>query len=48
MTATPTSVVTSAVSGLDSDMLTVAAAGVGIGATVLVVRKGWRLVKGFF
>lgn len=48
MTATPTSVVTNAVDGIDSDMLVVAAAGVGIGATILVVRKGWRLIKGFF
>lgn len=47
MAATPVGVVTDAVSGLQGELLTVAAAGIGIGAVIFAVRKGWTLVKGF-
>lgn len=43
-----TDVITDAVTGLQAELLTVAGAGVAIGVAVLVVRKGYRLVKGFF
>lgn len=46
MAATPVSTVTGAVSGLDTDLLTVAGVGIGIGATVFAVRKGWKVVRG--
>lgn len=48
MTApTPVSIVTDAVDGLQGDLLSVAAVGLGIGAVIFAVRKGWRLVKSF-
>lgn len=48
MTApTPVSIVTGAVDGLQDDLLAVAAVGLGIGAVIFAVRKGWRLVKSF-
>lgn len=48
MTApTPVSVVTDAVGGLETDLLSVAAVGLGIGAVIFAIRKGWRLVKSF-
>lgn len=46
MASTPTSVVTGAVSGLETDLLTVAGVGIGVGAVVFAVRKGWKVVKG--
>lgn len=39
--------VTDATTGMSSDLLSVAGIGLGIGATVLVVKKGWRLLTGF-
>lgn len=45
---TPVEVITDAVDGLQGQMLTVAGAGVAIGVAILVVRKGYRLVRGFF
>lgn len=48
MAATPLSTVTSGVDGLETDLLAIAGVGIGIGAVVLAVKKGWRLVKGFF
>lgn len=48
MAASPVTTVTGAVTGMGDDLLLVAAAGVGIGATILVVKKGWKLVRGFF
>lgn len=44
---TPVSTVTDAVSGMQGDLLTVAGAGLGIGAAILIVRKGWSLAKRF-
>lgn len=44
---TPTSVVTDAVDGLEGDLLAVAAVGLGIGAVIFAIRKGWGLVKSF-
>lgn len=41
-----TSTVTDAVSGLGDDMLTIAGVGLGIGAVIFAVRKGWRVLKG--
>lgn len=46
MAATPVTTVTNELTTLDADMLTVAAAGIGVGATLFAVRKGWRFVKG--
>jgi len=48
MAASPVSTITDATSGMTGDLLGVAAVGIGIGASVLVLKKGWRLVKGFF
>lgn len=36
-----------ATSGLQGDLLAVAGTGLGIGAVIFAVRKGWRLVKSF-
>lgn len=47
MAATPVSTVTSAVSGLDNDLLQVGAVGLGIGATILALRKGWSIARSF-
>lgn len=48
MTApTPVSVVTDAVDGLQGDMLAIAGVGLGIGAVIFAVRKGWKLVRSF-
>jgi len=47
MAATPVSVITTAVGGLSDDLLAVAVVGLGVGATIFAVKKGWRLVKGF-
>lgn len=46
MATTPVSTVTGAVADLDTELLTVAGAGIAVGATVFAVRKGWRLIKG--
>jgi len=45
--ATPTSVVTDAVDGLGDDLMGIAAIGLGVGALLFAVKKGWRLVTGF-
>lgn len=45
--ADPTSVVTSAAEGMGDDLLAVAGVGLGVGALVFVVRRGWGLLKGF-
>lgn len=45
--ASPVSVVTGAVDGLQDDLLTIAGVGLGIGAAIFALRKGWRVVKGF-
>lgn len=45
--ASPVSVVTDAAADMSDDLLGVAAVGLGIGATIFVLRKGWRLLKGF-
>jgi hypothetical protein len=47
--ATPTtvSVITDAVDGLKDDLLAIAGVGLGIGAAIFALRKGWKLVKGF-
>lgn len=47
MAATPVSTITTAASGLEDDLLAVAAVGLGVGATIFALRKGWRLLKGF-
>jgi hypothetical protein len=44
---TPVSTVTDAASGMQDDLLKVAGIGLGVGAAVFVVRKGWKLLKGF-
>lgn len=45
--ANPVDTVTDAAEGMGDDLLGVAAVGLGVGATLFVVRKGWRLLKGF-
>lgn len=45
--ATPVSTITEAAAGLDTQLLSVAAVGLGIGVTLFVLRKGWRMFKGF-
>lgn len=47
MAASPVTTVTDAVSGMQGDLLTVAGVGIGIGAAIFAVRKGWNLVRGF-
>lgn len=47
MAATPVSTVTSAVAGMQGDLLAVGAVGIGIGAAVFALKKGWRTVKSF-
>jgi hypothetical protein len=47
MAATPVSTITTAASGMGDDLLAVAGVGLGVGATIFVVRKGWKLLKGF-
>jgi hypothetical protein len=46
--ATPVSTITDGVSGLQDNLLQIAGVGIGIGAVVLAVRKGWSLVRKFF
>lgn len=46
-TPTPVSVVTDAADGMTGDLLSVAGVGLAVGASIFVVRKGWRLLKGF-
>lgn len=47
MAATPVSTVTTAVDGMKDDLLTIGAVGIGIGAAVFALRKGWKTVKSF-
>lgn len=44
---TAVSTVTDGSNGIEGNMLAVAGTGIGIGATLLVVRKGWRVLTGF-
>jgi hypothetical protein len=48
MAASPVSTIGDALSTTGSDLLQVGAIGLGIGAGVLVLRKGWKVVRGFF
>lgn len=45
-TPSAVSTVTNAVSSLDDDMLTIAGVGLGIGAVIFAVRRGWAVLKG--
>lgn len=45
--ASPTSVITDAVGDMEGELLTVAGVGLGVGVVIFVLRKGWRLLKGF-
>jgi len=47
MAATPVSIVTTAVDGLGDDLMAVAAIGLGVGALLFALKKGWKTVKGF-
>lgn len=47
MAATPVSTITAEVAGLGEDLLTIGAIGVGIGAGVFALKKGWKTVKSF-
>jgi hypothetical protein len=40
--------VTDGVAGMQDNLLQISVVGIGIGAAVLAVRKGWKLVRGFF
>lgn len=44
---TPDGVIDGASSGLQDDLMQIAVTGLGIGAVVFAVRKGWKLLKGF-
>ena len=44
---TPGGVIDAETSGLKGDLLAVAGTGLGIGVVLFVLRKGWRLFKGF-
>lgn len=46
-TPTVVSTITDAASGLQDNVLPIAAAGLGVGVVVLSVRKGWKWFKGF-
>lgn len=45
--STPASVLQNTADGLDTDLLAVAGIGLGIGVVVLVVKRGWGLIRGF-
>jgi hypothetical protein len=47
--STPTAVSTiqGAVTGMQDDLLTIAGVGLGIGAAIFAVRKGWKVVRSF-
>lgn len=47
MAATPVSIVTTAVDGLEGDLMQIATVGLGIGAAIFALRKGWKVVKSF-
>lgn len=47
MAATPVSTVTGAVAGMQDDLLQIGAVGLGIGAAVFALKKGWSTVKRF-
>lgn len=47
MATTPVSTVTNAVDGMETDLLAVGAIGIGIGAAVFALKKGWKTVKSF-
>jgi hypothetical protein len=40
-------VITTALAGLEADLLAVAAVGLGIGVTIFGLRKGYKVVKSF-
>jgi hypothetical protein len=44
---TPSGVITSEVGDMTPELLSVAGIGLGVGVTLFVLRKGWRLLKGF-
>lgn len=43
----PVATITTATADLGTQVLTVGAIGLGVGVAVFVLRKGWRLLKGF-
>lgn len=47
MAQTPVSVVTGAVTGLEADLLTLGGIGLGIGAAIFALKKGWGMVRSF-
>lgn len=47
MATTPVSVIQGEVSGLGADLLTIGGIGVGIGAGVFALRRGWSVLKSF-
>lgn len=46
--AGPVETITGELTTTGADLLEIGAYGLGIGVGVLVLRKGWRVVKGFF
>lgn len=47
MSSPTVTAVTTATAGLETDLLAVAGIGLGIGAAIFAVRKGWNLVRSF-
>ncbi|WP_161602797.1 hypothetical protein [Thermomonospora catenispora] len=45
--ANPVSTIGSATDGMDSELLQIGAIGLGIGASLFALRKGWQVAKGF-
>lgn len=43
----PVAILTTATTGLGTDYAAVAAIGLGVGAAVYVLKRGWALIKGF-
>lgn len=48
MAATPLSVIQAEVGDLGTELVTIGAVGIGIGAMVLALKKGWKTVTKFF
>lgn len=43
----PTSIITTAITGMGADLGVVATAGLGIGVGLFVLRRGWGLLRSF-
>ena len=43
----PKATISSAVDGMDSELIQIGAIGLGVGASIFALRKGWAIAKGF-